>query len=415
MSCGDHQLSHRLTLSKWLNAPYRPRNGNKGRVDLPLAGLILTDGEEGEDAGDLAALLPVAGQTLVEYQARIAVACGAGQLIVLVDRMPAELVAALDRLREDGIDIEVARSVADAADRVHPDEMVIVMAGGAVAPRSVVERLAKHEAPLIMSVPDAPELGGYERIDAHHRWTGLALVTGQLLRRTATIIGDWTLGPTLLRMALQEGVRREEAEGVSIVRNAGDARQVSLRLLAHDADGGAVAIDGLLINPLVTMALPWMMTRPLPFDVVALAPWLLVTLSLIASAVGWHAAAFGLFVLSAVPAVAARRMAGVAARRSRLLELFERARSPVFFGLLLLQGWALVQAGLGWGSLLLSTWAGIALLLQPSIRRSLWMADVGWAAVILLAAAVFGQPLAGLAVLVAYAVITQFLLVRAIR
>jgi hypothetical protein len=382
---------------------------------LPLAGLILTDGEDGGDAARLAAVLPVAGQTLFEYQARVARACGVEHLIVLVNRMPAELIAALDRLREDGLEIDVARSVADAADRIHPEEMVVVVSGGVVAPRALVERLARHEAPLIMSMPDSPGHEAFERIDAHHLWTGLALVSGQLLRRTAAMIGDWTLGPTLLRMALQDGVRREEAQGVTLVRNIAEARQVSLRLLTDDADTGAVAIDGVLINPLVTRVLPWIMARHLPFDAVALAPWALSALALAAAAAGWHATGLGLFVSSAVPAVTARRMASVAARRSRVLEIFDRARLPIFCGLILLQGWALVQSGGGWGSLVLASWAGIALFLQPSTRRSRWMADAGWGALILLVATALGQPLGGLAILVAYAVITQFLLVRALR
>jgi hypothetical protein len=385
------------------------------RIDLPLAGLILTEAEDGSDPDRLAALQAVAGQTLFEYQARIARACGVGHLVVLVDRMPAELVAALDRLRGDGVDVEVARSMADAADRFHPEEMVVVIAGGVVATRAVIERLTQHQAPLVLAVPEDPANSEFERIDATHRWSGLALLTGAVLRKTAGLIGDWTAGPTLLRVALQEGVRREQTEGVFLVRSPADAQSASLRLLSEGAEPAGIALDQLLIDPLVTRALPGIMSSRLQFDIIALMPWVLLLISLGTAAAGWVVAAFTFFVLSAIPTVAARRMAHVSARRSAALEMFERLRLPAFSALAIILGWNEYAQGRGWGSLVLAAWAIIALILQPPVPRARWMADAGWAALLLLAATAAGQPLAGLVALVAYSVVTQFVLVRSIR
>ena len=56
-----------------------------------------------DDAGGLRALLPLAGRTLIEYQARCLAAAGAAPLIVLVERMPAALNDAFERLRGEGI------------------------------------------------------------------------------------------------------------------------------------------------------------------------------------------------------------------------------------------------------------------------------------------------------------------------
>ena len=72
-------------------------------------------------------------RTLVEHQARLAAAAGAGPIILLVERMPAALTAAVDRLRRDGLRVEVARGLADAVDRIHPDEALLVLADGCVA------------------------------------------------------------------------------------------------------------------------------------------------------------------------------------------------------------------------------------------------------------------------------------------
>jgi hypothetical protein len=44
-----------------------------------------------DDSGALRALLPLAGRTLVEYQARCAAAAGAAPLVVVVERVPQAL------------------------------------------------------------------------------------------------------------------------------------------------------------------------------------------------------------------------------------------------------------------------------------------------------------------------------------
>ena len=64
------------------------------------------------------AALPFLGQSLLEYQARQAAAAGARHNVILVERVPAALVAGIDRLKRDGLDVELARTVADAADRI---------------------------------------------------------------------------------------------------------------------------------------------------------------------------------------------------------------------------------------------------------------------------------------------------------
>ena len=52
-----------------------------------------------DDAGGLRALLPLAGRTLVEYQARCLAAAGAAPIVVLVERIPTALNDAFERLR----------------------------------------------------------------------------------------------------------------------------------------------------------------------------------------------------------------------------------------------------------------------------------------------------------------------------
>ena len=60
---------------------------------------------------------------------------------------------------------------------------------------------------MILTVPDDDAHDGFERIDATHRWAGLARLPAALVGATAAMIGDWDLQSTLLRRAVQSGAR----------------------------------------------------------------------------------------------------------------------------------------------------------------------------------------------------------------
>jgi hypothetical protein len=129
---------------------------------LPLAALIAA--QLPLESGDgLRATLPLAGRTLIEFQARTAHAAGAGRIILLVETIPAALAQAVDRLRRDGVMIEVARSAADAADRFHVDDRILLIADGCFVEQQLVDRLVTCSASALLIVPDMAEYGLFER------------------------------------------------------------------------------------------------------------------------------------------------------------------------------------------------------------------------------------------------------------
>ena len=90
---------------------------------MALAALIAAYHESGEP-GHLRATLPLAGRTVIERQVRLAAAAGAAPVIVFVERMPASLTAAIERLRRDGIAVHVVRSAEEAASAVDPYDRI---------------------------------------------------------------------------------------------------------------------------------------------------------------------------------------------------------------------------------------------------------------------------------------------------
>ena len=173
---------------------------------MALGALIAAYGEG--ESGGLLALEPLAGRTLIEYQARCAAAVGAAPIVVLVERVPVALAAAIDRLRSEGISVIPVSDGMEAATRFEPGMPILQIADGLAPAMPLVTALVDAgDNQIIATVPDDDIHQAFERIDATHRWAGLAIVDGATLSSTAAMLGDWDLQSTLLRRSVQAGAR----------------------------------------------------------------------------------------------------------------------------------------------------------------------------------------------------------------
>src|SRR5687768_18536915 len=82
------------------------------------------------DNGELRALLPLAGRTLIEYQARCAAAAGAAPIVVMVERVPPALHEAIERLRGDGLSVIPVSDGNEAASRFEPGSLILLLGDG---------------------------------------------------------------------------------------------------------------------------------------------------------------------------------------------------------------------------------------------------------------------------------------------
>ena len=161
-----------------------------------------------DDSGGLRALLPLAGRTLIEYQARCAAAAGAAPIVVMVERVPQALQDALERLRLDGVGIVAISALDEALSRFEAGSCILLIGDGVAPPAQLVADIAAEPEPAVATVPDDELHEAFERIDGQSRWAGVALVDANILGSTAAMLGDWDLQSTLLRRTLQEGARR---------------------------------------------------------------------------------------------------------------------------------------------------------------------------------------------------------------
>ncbi|QIK79765.1 hypothetical protein G7077_13470 [Sphingomonas piscis] len=320
---------------------------------MTLGALIAAYQED--DEGGLRALLPLAGQTLVEYQARCAAAVEASPIVVLVERIPPQLHEALERLRGDGISVVTVGDAQEAASRFEPTGTILLLGDGVVPTPDLVAQITSAGEPLIATVPDDDVHDQFERIDAQSRWAGVAAIDGHLLSSTAAMLGDWDLQSTLLRRAVQDGVERvalDPSMGAPLLVDRAEQ-------LGHFETALLSASRGSRRDFASRYLLPWiedLATRELIAREVR-PVWMIraaLALTLAASAgffLGYPATSVVLLLLSAPLDLIAGRLA-VLRLRPLPQTLFSRRMLWPAAGLALVAlGWCSMKAGAGWGAL----------------------------------------------------------------
>ncbi|QLC21676.1 hypothetical protein HFP51_05480 [Parasphingopyxis sp. CP4] len=241
---------------------------------MAFAALIAAYQEAEDGAAGLRAMLPMAGRSLLEHQVRRAIEAGASHAVVLVERVPAELSAALDRLKRDGIAVRLARDPMDAADHFHPEEAVLLVADGLVAAPDCFEAMAARTAPTILVVADTPDNTEFERVDASHRWAGLALTTVESVAATAQMLGEWDLQSTLMRRIVQggadflpvdgdAGVVVDASEAVLLAEGKDDSRDAGHTMLRRNSVQVESWPERFLYGPIAIRVAPMLLDRRL--------------------------------------------------------------------------------------------------------------------------------------------------------
>jgi hypothetical protein len=402
---------------------------------MALAALIAAV-RDAEDGSGLVGILPVAGRTLIERQARLAARAGADRVVVLIERLPPGLTAAIDRLRKDGIAVDVARSAGDAADRFHPDERVLVFADGAIAGAESIGRLVAGPAPALLTIGEAGPPGPFERIDAGTRWAGLALVSGELLRKTVAMLGDWDLHSTLLRRAVGASARRiDVADGAGLgeavppvlVRSRGGARLVTDA--SFDAERPAEGWPARFVyRPLARMVAGLLLDKPIEADWLRMGGLGAAVLAIPASGKGWIAAALLLLVLGALLDATGRLMNLLRLAPASPLDRFGLARTAAAGLALLALAWHRDEGALASPLLALATVAVMAALAREKASWRIvardtvlpfWVADADALVLLFAPFALASQCFVGMAALAVYAAssfgVVQSRLLRALR
>ncbi|MDB5701019.1 MAG: hypothetical protein JWL66_1218 [Sphingomonadales bacterium] len=204
--------------------------------NVRLAALIIVD--------DALTTPLVLGRSLTELQIARVVSLGARHVVCLVRQVSPQLLGVADHLRANGLTIDIVRSVADAADAIHPDETVFLVASQVLISTRTLGMLLDSGVSSLLCVANSPASPQFEIIDAAMRWAGYALLDGATLRRVAGMVGDWDAASTLLRHLVQEGAHRvlldgdQLASAMLVIRSDAEALSAGRKLLNDNIEGG---------------------------------------------------------------------------------------------------------------------------------------------------------------------------------
>jgi len=377
-----------------------------------LAGLLFATADASDRHDTLAATLPIGGVTLIEFQARLLIAAGASQIVVVVSRLTPELLGAVNRMSRRGVAVDTVRGVAEAIAKLHPLARVVWLADGLVTTSGVVEAMRDREGDTLLV---APEAEGLERIGPGVMWAGVATIDPQRIADVAKLPSDYDFASSLLRVVAQRGAA-QFALPEAAVRDGHGIQRDSRALVAKGRAALVAAlgarknwIDRFLIAPLAKLALPPLVARGVPAIMLAGGGFVCAAAGLAALVLGWPAPGLGAVVLALAFFVLSEVLAWM--RDERRLIAVVKWSSPMVVALatILLGRQIGLDAGTATAPLLAVSTVVAAALAERATgtgQRHLWWATPPAYPLILLPATIAGQPLIGLAAAAAYAVAT---------
>ena len=372
---------------------------------MPLAALLIA----GETAGPR-----VLGADIIEFQLRRARGAGVAHAVIYVERVTSTLLATVDVLRGDGLSIDIARTVADVAELIHPDETVLMIAPDVIVSPERLAMVAASDEPVLLCVRDEPANDRYELIDPTARWTGVARIDGGLLRRTAAMVGDWDLGSTLMRRAVQEGAARmtltPEEAGLEliVIDSAGSAQGAGRRIVASSTvESGGWGTHWVITSVARTLA-------RVAGDLGIQAHWVTIAgfgfcgVAVVCALAGWIVASlFALLIgLASDAAGAIGTRAGAGTSRWDKYRFPVRASAAMI--VVLAMGVTLTLRSAQWGCIVLAvviigaTWLA-APIARDDVRMAKWRSDPAGHAIIGIAGFIVGSPIGALAICAVHA------------
>ena len=376
-----------------------------------LTGLIFATEEAEHQPGVLAATLPFGGMTLIEYQARLLVAAGVGQLLVAVGRVTPALAAAVNRIGRRGATVDIVRSAEEAKAKVHPLATIVALADGLVTTDAVVEGMALEPTDTLLVTPigDATSV---ERVDAEHCWAGVATLSIDRLDDAARLPREYDFQSTLLRVATQARAAhvllpaKAVRSGHGVERDAGTLEVRSKDVLASLAEQRTGWIDRYVFTPVSRWLLPLLVRRKVPDVAIGAAGGALGVAGL-AAIPFWSAGAATVLVLAMVVLSAGSLLGWLrgqdshAAWQERGVDVFGVAG---VLGVGLVQS-LIVQTGTAGVLALVGVGATILARRSPAIRPP-WAATPATVLVLLAPFALAGTSTIGLALVALHAGVT---------
>jgi len=269
-----------------------------------LAGLLFAHHDADDRPAMLTATLPFGGVTLIEYQARLLIAAGASQIVILVARLTPELLGAINRIGRRGVAVDAVRTAAEASEKLHPLARVLMLADGLTTTADTLSVLAREGGDALLVMPEGQAGQGYERVGGGMVWAGVARLEPRRLAELAAMPRDYDVQSTLIRLASQaravhvllsdDAVRASHGIG-----HSGAALEARGRVvLAAMVSGRSGWFERFITAPLARAALPLLVPKAVPAGVVAAGAGVVGLAGLGCIAMAWSVAGLLLALLA---------------------------------------------------------------------------------------------------------------------
>jgi hypothetical protein len=376
---------------------------------MMLAGLIFATEDADDRPGTLAATLPFGGLTLIEFQARLLVAAGASQIILVIERLTPELLGAINRIGRRGVSVDAIRTAGEAAEKLHPLSRVMAVADGLMTTNDMMTPMLGVPGDVLLVTDDREGASRYERVGVRTAWAGLALLDPKRIAEVAAMPKDYDFQSTLLRVAAQSGAEQVRlpagaaAEAHGIERDSRRLAEKGKAILSALVPRPRPWADHFILAPLARAALPRLIAKGVPSVAVGGSAAVLALGGFAALWFGWPASGLLLAILAMIglsigETVANLRDEAIGVRLQRIALLATPALSALLLGRDSAAGWVAAIAGILAGTLVER--AGTA-----ATRRRWWASPLAYP-ILMLPIMVWAPPLAALAFAGIYATLT---------
>lgn len=348
--------------------------------------------------------LSIAGRSVLERQARVALELGAERVICMAHGLPAELIAVQHLVEREGKRFHAIVGSRALGGLVSVADEIIAFADGLqIDPDIARSHLAAGRSILALPADEAVLLG-FERIDRDRAWAGALRIPAGDVERLSDLPADIDPVSALMRIAVQRG-----RPIVDLPPETLTSKRLALILSAEAArEASQLAIDAALpparwsapasaaIDRAVRTSAGELLSRPAIGPVLWLGTALLGAIALAAAWYGSPAAALGSLAATAGLARFGRGLARVVQSGGGWLERHGDRLRVAALDVLLLAVVLIVTPRSAWGRVLflLAIMLGLARLAAAAPPR--WLADLAQDRAALLALLAVGAGLGDL-------------------
>ncbi len=389
-----------------------------------LAGLLFAIHDADDRPDRLAATLPFSGVTLIEYQARLLIAAGVSQIIIVVARMTPELLGAINRIGRRGVSVDTVRSAMEAGEKLHPLAPVLMLGDGLVTTDAIVKAMAVEDGDCLLVVPESDAGPGFERVGGQMAWAGVARLSSRRIAEVAGLPQDYDLQSSLLRFAVQSRATHvllptdAVRGGHGIERQARTLEERGRAVLMTIVSGRRGWFDRFVLAPIARLALPLLVDRGAAGTTVGAAGAALGVAGLVTIGFGLPSIGLVLSLLGCIALALGSVLSGLRdvapMARGQTLAIGGVAAASILVFAFFVSGYAGNNTALAIGTALVAIGALAERAILERERQMWWGSPAAYLLIVALFA-ILGFPVFGLGLTAVYATATLAVVIERLR